>query len=152
MKLSNHFTLEEFLKTSHPELQLKEPIDPLYVENLGILCRAILEPIRYYSNCKILITSGLRSEDLNKKVGGVSDSKHLTGGACDFRFDSRLSPRKWVPFLFKHTLLSKLIYYPEELRFHVEIDMPARQTIYPIRKKFYISLSGKTYHDFTYLV
>ena len=33
----------------------------------------------------IIINSGYRSPQLNKKVGGASNSNHLTGCACDIR-------------------------------------------------------------------
>jgi hypothetical protein len=40
---------------------------------------------RYGGNTPIIINSGYRSSQLNKKVGGVSTSNHLTGCAVDIR-------------------------------------------------------------------
>lgn len=44
----------------------------------------ILEKIRAYYGKPITITSGQRCKTRNKQVGGVSNSKHLTGKAADF--------------------------------------------------------------------
>ena len=46
----------------------------------------VLQPLREYHGRAIKITSGYRSSELNKKVGGVKDSHHLAKGqfaACD---------------------------------------------------------------------
>jgi hypothetical protein len=40
---------------------------------------------KYSENSPIIINSGYRSSQLNKKVGGVSTSNHLTGCAVDIR-------------------------------------------------------------------
>lgn len=44
----------------------------------------ILEGLRSYYGKPITITSGQRCKTRNKQVGGVSNSKHLTGKAADF--------------------------------------------------------------------
>jgi len=46
----------------------------------------VMDKIRKYVNKPIRITSGFRCEALNKKVGGVTNSIHKTGLACDFTF------------------------------------------------------------------
>lgn len=46
-----------------------------------------LQDFRNSWNVPILINSGLRSAALNKKVGGVENSKHLIGKAVDFTFN-----------------------------------------------------------------
>lgn len=42
-----------------------------------------LDKAREIAKIPIIITSGLRSIEKNKKVGGVADSSHLNGLACD---------------------------------------------------------------------
>ena len=42
----------------------------------------VLDIIRFYSG-PIIVTSGVRCKSHNKQVGGVSNSKHLTGEAVD---------------------------------------------------------------------
>lgn len=52
-------------------------------ENLILLCKQ-LEVIRFYTG-PIIINSGVRCLEHNKKVGGVKDSQHLLGKAADIR-------------------------------------------------------------------
>lgn len=55
-----------------------------YYENLQKLMEQ-MEVIRKMLGGNIIdITSGFRSGPYNKKVGGVSDSQHLTASGCDF--------------------------------------------------------------------
>ena len=49
--------------------------------NLIVCC---LQPIRDYLGKPMIITSGFRCPQLNKLVGGVSNSQHLEGKAADF--------------------------------------------------------------------
>ena len=99
MKLSQHFSLGELTKSNHPEVY--NIPSHTAIENLKRLC-SWLEELRYsynmlyclkpgedYDESKnvepIIINSGYRSPQLNKKVGGVSTSNHLTGCAVDIR-------------------------------------------------------------------
>lgn len=60
---------------------------------LSYVARNILDVAEYLQvfrnrwNVPILINSGLRSMELNKKVGGAENSKHLIGKAVDFTFN-----------------------------------------------------------------
>ena len=90
MKLSEHFSLGELTKTS---VKTKDGNIPSHVaiENLKRVCEW-LEHLRkmynlLYSDGKapIVINSGYRSEEVNKKVGGSPTSNHLTGCAADIR-------------------------------------------------------------------
>ena len=49
------------------------------------LVRKLLEPLREYADCPmgIHISSGYRSEELNRLVRGVANSQHMTGEAAD---------------------------------------------------------------------
>ena len=88
MQLSEHFQLGEFTKSNYPEVYNV----PTYqaIENMKRIC-GWLEVLRdrynakYSENSPIIINSGYRSPQLNKKVGGVSTSNHLTGCAVDIR-------------------------------------------------------------------
>ncbi len=88
-KLTPHFTLGEMTRsTSHPEIYNVPP--PAYVDNLTRVC-GWLEKLREQYNRlyskfgdeTIKISSGYRSEKLNRAVGGARDSNHLTGCAAD---------------------------------------------------------------------
>ena len=87
MNLSEHFTLGELTKSgSHPEVYNIPSHEA--IANLT----KWLEVLRKRYNAKygvgeepIRINSGYRSPQLNKKIGGVATSNHLTGCAVDIR-------------------------------------------------------------------
>ena len=88
MKLSEHMTLAELTKTKQ---HIENVPSEAQVENLKRVCRW-LERLRKRWNDKygdgddpIIINSGFRSEAVNKAVGGVPTSNHLTGCAVDIR-------------------------------------------------------------------
>ena len=89
-KLSPHFTLGEMTKSSsHPEVYNIPSHEA--IANLTNLTKW-LEVLRKRYNAKygvgeepIRINSGYRSPQLNKKIGGVATSNHLTGCAADIR-------------------------------------------------------------------
>ena len=99
-KLSEHFNLGEMIKTNAKGLDNTPP--HAAVLNLKNLCENWLEDLRYsynllyclqpgedYESSKnvepLIINSGFRSEDVNKAIGGVSGSNHLTGCAVDIK-------------------------------------------------------------------
>lgn len=87
VNLTEHFTLEELTQSkSYPKIPNK-PTDKVRA-NLLNLCKNILEPARVMMDQPIIITSGYRCEQLNKAVGGVPNSYHLTGQAADIHITS----------------------------------------------------------------
>ena len=92
-KLSEHFTLGEFTRSgSHPEVYNIPSHEA--IANLKRLC-VWLEELRRRYNDKygvgeepIRINSGYRSPQLNRAIGGASNSNHLTGCAVDIRVEN----------------------------------------------------------------
>ena len=87
--LSEHFKLGEFTKSNHPEVYNIPSHEA--IANLKRVC-IWLEELRKRYNEKygvgeepIRINSGYRSAQLNKKVGGVASSNHVTGCAVDIK-------------------------------------------------------------------
>lgn len=80
--LSEHFQLGEFTKSSYPEVY--NIPSHTAIANLKRLCEW-LEVLRERAGCPIIINSGYRSPQLNRKVGGEPTSNHLTGCAADIR-------------------------------------------------------------------
>ena len=90
-KLSPHFTLGEMTKSSsHPEVYNIPSHEA--IANLKRLC-TWLEVLRERASpdpskgrgVPIIINSGYRSPQLNRKIGGAANSNHLTGCAVDIR-------------------------------------------------------------------
>ena len=89
-RLSQHFTLGELCKTSARTPDGNIP-SHVHIENLKRLC-GWLERLRSEWNKRygegddpIVINSGYRSEAVNKAVGGVPSSNHLSGCAADIK-------------------------------------------------------------------
>ena len=88
INLSEHFTLRELCKT---RTGIENVPNEAQVENLKRLCQWLEQLRRRWNNLygegddPIIINSGFRSPEVNKAVGGVATSNHLTGCAVDIR-------------------------------------------------------------------
>ncbi len=80
--LSEHFVLGEFTRSKYPEVYNIPSHEA--IANLKRLCEW-LEVLRERVRHSIIINSGYRSPQLNRKVGGAPTSNHLTGCAADIR-------------------------------------------------------------------
>lgn len=84
MKLSEHFTLEEFTVSQEAVRSgLKNDPDARQTDNLRALCENVLEPLRARVKRPIVISSGFRSKSVNRRVGGSATSQHCKGEAAD---------------------------------------------------------------------
>ena len=98
--LSPHFKLAELCKTSYITADGNIPSHQA-IENLKNICENWLEDLRYSQNTlygdrsqesgdsrndiPIIISSGYRSEEVNRMCGGAKGSNHLTGCAVDIK-------------------------------------------------------------------
>ena len=98
IQLSEHFKLSEFTRSATATARkIDNTPSQEVISNLKALCQNVLEPLRAYANesspskgdkrgaVPIIIGSGYRSPALNKAVGGVKNSQHMTGEAADIR-------------------------------------------------------------------
>lgn len=83
MKLTKHFSLEEFTNTSHKDLIEENKNESL--SHIPILLRTakMLEEVRELLKVPLHISSGFRYTKLNKRVGGKYNSRHQAGLAAD---------------------------------------------------------------------
>ena len=81
-----YFELYEFIKSDTAKKKnIDNTPDFEHVDNLNELVETILDPLRAAYGMPIRVTSGFRCEKLNRAVGGVASSAHLTGRACDLQ-------------------------------------------------------------------
>ena len=97
-KLSPHFTLGELTKTSHKVYNIPSHEA---IENLKRLC-PWLEYLRKRYNEHVVINSGYRSPQLNRKVGGQPNSNHLTGCAVDIRVKDKEQLIQYAAILIQY--------------------------------------------------
>ena len=84
MKLTEHFTLEEFERSATAaRLHIDNRVPAELVPNLKRLCELVLEPLREHFQEAVYVTSGYRCPQLNNAVGGVHNSQHMRGEAVD---------------------------------------------------------------------
>ena len=85
MQLTEHFTLEEFTRsTTASRLKIDNRVPGELMPNIQ-LTAIKLELVRQALGKPIVITSGYRCPALNARVGGVSTSAHTKGLAVDFK-------------------------------------------------------------------
>lgn len=95
VRISPHFKLSEFLNLGKYPQNIPTMQD---VVNLTYGCHLLLEPARKEVG-PIIINSGFRNEDVNRKVGGVRNSQHLFGQAADIRPKDPTQFQRLVAFL-----------------------------------------------------
>lgn len=82
--MGKYFTIKEMCKSN---TAIARGIDNTPNEevkaNLEALIENVLDPLREAYGKPIYVNSGYRSPELNRAVGGVANSFHLQGYACD---------------------------------------------------------------------
>lgn len=89
MKLSPHLTLAEMIRSeSAKRLRISNQPLPEHLDNMKLLAKNVFEPIRKHFGMPIYISSGYRSNALNKAIKGASkNSQHSLGQAMDIDMD-----------------------------------------------------------------
>lgn len=88
MRLTEHFEYEELISSDTAKLGgIYNVPDDKQAVCLALLAVEVLEPARQAYGKPIHVTSGYRSERLNKAVGGKPNSQHLRGQAADLVCD-----------------------------------------------------------------
>ena len=90
MNLSKHVTLKEFQASGLATLRnLNNQMSESQIASAKLLCENVFEPLRLYLNTPINISSGFRSLQVNKMIGGAKTSQHTKGEAMDLQIGSK---------------------------------------------------------------
>ena len=85
MKLSQHFSYQEFIKSQTATRRgISNEPDDSQLYNMKMICANILEPVRVNFDKPVIITSGFRSPELCVAIGSSTNSQHAKGEAADF--------------------------------------------------------------------
>ena len=110
MRLTEHFQLSEFEKSSTAKARgINNAIPSNLIPNIKNLCEQVLEPLRQHVGKPVVIGSGYRCPTLNKAVGGVTNSQHMTGEAADLRIPNLTEARKWMEWIANELAFDQLI-------------------------------------------
>ena len=111
MQITPHFRLSEFVRSdTATRLGIDNSInDPEIIANIKNLCEHVLEPLRAYANCPILINSGYRCPQLNAAVGGSRRSQHMKGEACDIRITDAATGNRWFRWMKENLPFDQLV-------------------------------------------
>lgn len=86
---SEFFTLRELTKSSTASRNhIDNTPSAEIIQNLQYGVDMVLDPLRRLYGKPIVITSGYRCPELNKRVGGVANSWHTQGNAADIHVSS----------------------------------------------------------------
>jgi hypothetical protein len=90
MNLSAHVTLAEFENSpTATTYGINNKMSLSQIESAKLLCENVFEPLRIHLNTPIKISSGFRSLQVNKMIGGASTSQHTKGEAMDLQIGAK---------------------------------------------------------------
>ena len=107
MRLTKNFTLTELTKTN---TGLPNEPNCEEVGRLRELCEKVLQPLRDLYGNPIIVNSGFRSQEVNRKVGGVPNSQHRYGESADISIGSVEKNRYLFNLIKEHLEFDQLIW------------------------------------------
>lgn len=110
VQISPNFTLEEFTNSSTAKrLGIKNEPNEEQIKNLAALVNNVLQPLRDKLGKPVEINSGFRCPELNKAVGGSSNSQHMAGEAADIRVDDAKDAIEKLHIIMEHGIYDQLL-------------------------------------------
>ena len=110
--ITMHFTIEELCASQTAKVKgISNTPNMQQMINLVYLTAYVLEPLRVAMGEPIKIGSGFRCQQLNKAVGGVTNSQHMKGQAADLCIDGDIKKgKKWFAYIRDHLPFDQLIW------------------------------------------
>ena len=111
IRFSKNFRLSEFVRSSTATSKgIDNTPSDTVVLNLYCLVYNVIQPLRDWCGESVTISSGYRCAKLNKAVGGVSNSQHMTGEAADIHIPDVKTGKRWFEYLKHFTSYDQLIW------------------------------------------
>jgi len=145
MQLTEHFSLSEFINSSTARsrkidnsLYPQDPEHSKIIANLKVLCENVLEPLRQHLGVPVIISSGYRCPPLNKAVGGVRNSQHMTGEAADIYLPSLEEGREMMRFIMENCTFDQLLWEKESkssnnIWIHISCKLDSNQNRHQVK-------------------
>jgi len=113
-KISEHLDLSEVIRSEQAKrMGISNMPTPEHIENMKKLAENIFEPIRNNFRVPIHISSGYRSEALNKAIGGSKTSQHSKCEAIDIDMDGSsngVTNKMVFDYIYKNLNFDQLIW------------------------------------------
>jgi hypothetical protein len=113
-KISEHLDLSEVIRSEQAKrMGVSNMPTPEHIENIKKLAENIFEPIRNNFRVPIHISSGYRSEALNKAIGGSKTSQHSKCEAIDIDMDGSsngVTNKMVFDYIYKNLNFDQLIW------------------------------------------
>ena len=138
VRLTAHFNLDEFVRSNTATKHGIDNTPPPDVVRRLWSTAGHMEMIRALLGHPISIRSGYRCEALNKAVGGVSNSAHLTGYAVDFTCPDYGSPYKIALDLANSPSISFDQLIQEGTWVHISFDPKMRRELLTLKNGNYV--------------
>jgi hypothetical protein len=145
VQLTKHFTLEELCASATAKARgIQNRPNAQQIISLVYLACYVLEPLREAMHEPIPISSGFRCEQLNRAVGGVSNSQHMRGQAADLCIGGDLEKgKRWFNWIKNNLKFDQLIweysrsgtYWVHVSFVHPDLGRNRRQVIDNLLKK-----------------
>jgi hypothetical protein len=104
-RLTTSFWLSEFLRSDQATRKGIPNIPaPAEMQNIRGILAPGMQQVRDTLRSPVHITSGYRSPELNRVVGGAANSQHMQGLAADFVCPTLGSPRTVAEWLLAHAI------------------------------------------------
>jgi hypothetical protein len=113
MNLSKNLSLKEATKSITAIRHGIENLPGEYeISNLEAIAECVFQPLRDHFGVPIAVTSGFRSKELNRKIGGSSTSQHMVGEALDLdaHVYGNISNADIFKFIYTHLNYDQLIW------------------------------------------
>ena len=136
-KLSEHFSFEELTHTDDEKLKEKNKQEARSYKDKLVKLAEFAESVRAIIDSPMIITSGFRCEELNKKLGGSPTSKHRFAEAIDFIPKNKSAKEAFTEIIISNILYHEIILEKRGKGHLIHIAMGEK------RKKLYSEACGK---------
>lgn len=106
--MTKNFTYQELIHTNYNFSNIPNEESKV---NLQYLADNFLQPLRDLLGVPVHVTSAYRSPQVNKAVGGVVNSYHLKGLACDIHVDGISSETLYLIICHNFKKIKRECYY-----------------------------------------
>lgn len=128
MKLSEHFTLDEFTSSqTATRCGINNAPQAEYMPALERTAQGMEMVREVLGDVPILVSSGYRSPELNMLVNGSHGSQHLLGEACDFTAPAFGSPEEIMRAIIKSEVPYDQLIYEFGRWVHISFSLQNRR-------------------------